>query len=111
MGICWVQWVPTPERFMGTSAWLPTYCRYGDWCSVADGEGTGCPFTRPDISTFYFIQVACGPWVGMADGTRWMRLGWCRCGFPSRMRDCAARFPGSEHCRGLCHSAGTDVGR
>jgi len=33
-----------------------SFARYGDWCSVANGAGTGCGFTRPDISTFYFIQ-------------------------------------------------------
>jgi hypothetical protein len=34
-----------------------SFARYGDWCSVADGASTGCVFERPDISTFYFIQV------------------------------------------------------
>jgi alpha-L-rhamnosidase len=28
----------------------------GDWCSVADGPATSCVFTRPDISTTYFIM-------------------------------------------------------
>jgi len=33
-----------------------SFARYGDWCSVANGAGTGCGFTLPDISTFYFLK-------------------------------------------------------
>lgn len=28
---------------------------YGDWCSAYDGFSTGCSFTGPDISSFYYI--------------------------------------------------------
>lgn len=35
---------------------LLTFARYGDWCSVSDGAGTGCGFTRGDISTFMFVR-------------------------------------------------------
>ena len=34
-----------------------SFARYGDWCSVSDGFNTPCPFLRPDISTFYFIEA------------------------------------------------------
>ena len=41
---------------LNTTTNLLTWARYGDWCGVAEGANTSCHFTRPGLSTFYFIK-------------------------------------------------------